>query len=348
MIKYVLSQTILPATLLLLVSPSATFLSPLHHWNCIGFTHNIDFNKPFRCNVGDIPLVIWKNKTNHPTATINICKHMGSTLHDGWLDDNKCLVCPYHGLKHTHRDADGSVIEHDGKLWWSMNTINKSKPPTIPFMDNEDFISSYIQFDMDETLPNCAYNSMDLNHPEYIHNNALGFGSSIPPHNYKFFPYEKIGDRVGIHFEYYLKKNIDVINYNIETNNHNSTKNFNMFVYPYTSWSCVTIGKQKSKMIIGVSMAPVTPNKTRWFVTIRHNYMKDIVGRVVVKMIARMILTQDKIQFKRQSTNKKLKKKFMMHRVLEHDEPILQLKKKFDTEYKYPTIDDFLLQNENF
>ena len=362
----------IPTSLLFLIlfyTPlSLSFLSPLHQWNCIGFTNNIDWSKPYKCNVGDIPLVVWKNKTDHPIATINICKHMGSTLHDGWLDNNKCVVCPYHGLKHTHKDADGCVVEHDGKLWWSMNTqsspasaasapspasapsltnspASPTIPPTIPYANNKDFHTSYLSFDMDESLPNCAYNSMDLNHPEYIHNNALGFGSNVSPQNYKYFDYKNIRDRVGIHFEYYLKKNIDTIHYDLNTNNHNSTKNFNMFIYPFTSWSCVTIGKQRSKMVIGVSMAPLSPEKTRWYVTIRHNYMKDLVGRNVVKMIARMILTQDKLQFKRQSMNKRLKKVFMMKKVLEHDEPILRLKEKFDNEYKYPTIDDYLLLN---
>lgn len=326
----------------------SSFLSPLHHWNCIGFTNNIDWNKPYKCNVGDIPLVVWKNKTDHPVATINICKHMGSTLDDGWLDNHKCLVCPYHGLKHTHKDVDGTVVEHDGKLWWSMDQTSLSlpslpSPPTIPFMNNNDYHTSYVSFDMDEALPNCAFNSMDLNHPEYIHNNALGFGSNVAPQNYKYFDYKNLKDRVGIHFEYFLKKNIDTIHYDLKTNNKNSTKNFNMFIYPFTSWSCVTIGKKRSKMVIGVSMAPLSPQKTRWYITIRHNYMKDLVGRNMVKMIAHMILTQDKQQFKRQSMNKRLKNVFMLKKILEHDEPIIWLKEKFDKEYKYPTIDDYLI-----
>lgn len=42
----------------------------LNYWNCVGFSKDIDFTKPYKCNIGDIPLVLWKNDTNI-LSTIN-------------------------------------------------------------------------------------------------------------------------------------------------------------------------------------------------------------------------------------------------------------------------------------
>jgi phenylpropionate dioxygenase-like ring-hydroxylating dioxygenase large terminal subunit len=313
--------------LLFLISISNTNAF-LNYWNCIGFSKDIDLSKPYKCNIGDIPLVLWKNETNI-LSTINICKHLGSTLDQGWISNN-CLVCPYHGLKHTHKDSFGIITECDGKIWWNMNESTITKPPIIPFKKYE---TSYITVDMNEDLPYCAYNSMDLNHPEYIHNTMFGFGSHKKPKRFKTYDFN---DKVGISFEYYLKKNIKYMNYNTDKN---YTYNFNMFQYPSTAWSCVQIGEDNAKMIIGVSMLPLTPSKTRWFVTVRHNYMNGLIGRNIIKSLTYMILSQDYMQFKRQSTNNILKDKYLLTKVLEHDEPIILLKGIFK-KYKYPTIND--------
>lgn len=305
----------------------------LNYWNCIGFSKDIDFTTPYKCNIGDIPLVLWKNDTNI-LSTINICKHLGSRLDKGWIDNN-CLVCPYHGLKHNHKDSFGIVKEVDGKIWWNINETTTTKPPIIPF---KNFETSYITIDMNEDLPYCAYNSMDLNHPEYIHNTMFGFGSHKKPKKFNTYNFN---DKVGISFEYYLKNNIKHMNYDIKAENKNFTYNFNMFQYPSTAWSCVQIGEKLSKMVIGVSMLPISPSKTRWFVTVRHNYMNDLMGKNIVKCLTYMILFQDYQQFNRQFTNKKLKDKYLLNKVIDHDEPIILLKDIFK-KYKYPTIDDIL------
>jgi phenylpropionate dioxygenase-like ring-hydroxylating dioxygenase large terminal subunit len=62
----------------------------LRHWQCIGIKKNIDITKPYVCNIGDLPLVVWKNTDNQWLSTINICKHMGSKLDQGKIV-NGCL-----------------------------------------------------------------------------------------------------------------------------------------------------------------------------------------------------------------------------------------------------------------
>jgi hypothetical protein len=35
-----------------------------NHWTCIGIIDKIDFTKPYTINIGDLPLVIWKDISN--------------------------------------------------------------------------------------------------------------------------------------------------------------------------------------------------------------------------------------------------------------------------------------------
>lgn len=306
---------------------------PLYrYWNCVGFSNDIKSNEVFKFNVGDIPLVAWKTDENKIVTTLNGCKHLGSKLEDGWIDDG-CLVCPYHGVKHSWKDSCGELVEHDNKLWWSYNPIDKL-PPSIPYNKSE-YTKTYFSIDMDESLPYCAYNSMDLNHPEFIHNGITGFGSSDKPTNFKTHLSSK--QRIGIEFEYIAKDNIKAINYDGRIDN--MTKNFNQFIYPSTTWSRVSFNK--NSIIVGVSMLPIKKDKTRWYITVKHNYMNDLFGENIVKMMTMIILKQDQEQFKRQIKNSVLKEHMTLRKVLHHDEPILYMRDFFKG-YKYPLIEDFL------
>lgn len=329
--------------LLSLFHYSFSLINPIplyRHWNCIGIIDNINKESPFTFNVGEIPLIGWRNGDKY-IATLNGCKHLGSSLQDGWIDNDGCLVCPYHGIKHNKHDSCGVLKEHDGKLWWSYKPKDGMMPPTIPFMNSRDYHTSYIEIDMEESLPYCAYNSMDLNHPEYVHSGMFGFGSNISPSNFKTHVFPK--DRIGIEFEYYAKSNIQTINYDM--NIQNSTKNFNQFIYPSTSWSKVNTDMKNVNMIVGVSMLPLEVQKTRWFVTVRHNYMNDYFGENLVKLSTNMILNQDKKQFMRQIKNENMKEYCTLKKVLLHDEPIILMRDIYKkNEYKFPTIDDFLLE----
>ena len=54
-------------------------------------------------------------------------------------------------------------------------------------------------------------------------------------------------------------------------------------------------------------MLPLKENLTRWYVTIRHNYMTNIIGKQTMIAATKYILNQDKKQFKKQIKNNKLK-----------------------------------------
>jgi phenylpropionate dioxygenase-like ring-hydroxylating dioxygenase large terminal subunit len=298
-----------------------------NYWTCIGLKENIDTTKPYSIHVGDLPLVLWKDKDQW-ISTMNICKHMGSNLHSGTLKDG-CIKCPYHGLEYSYKDRFGETVEHEGKLYWAYKPIHK-KPHSVPFYNNPEYVTSMIEVDMDASLTDSAYNTMDVRHPEYVHNKFVGFGNSIPPKNIKYHKYPD-NSRVGLSFDYISNKVMQTINDNVKV-----THNFHMFVYPTFSWSRVTFDNKH--LIIGVNLLPLGNKKTRWYITLCHNYYKSSIGKKFVKFLATTILNQDYEQMKNQCYENKLKKQILFNYIFKDEEVILKLHDIFKF-YHYPDID---------
>jgi hypothetical protein len=254
---------------------------------------------------------------------------MGSTLNNGKIMDNGCLKCPYHGLEINDEDKFGEVIDFEGKLFWAIDPISK-KPDGIPFYNNNKYEKSFLEIDMECSLIDSAYNTMDLRHPEYVHSQLVGgFGSSIPPENVKFYKF-KNKNHIGLSFDYSSNKIIKIINDNVV-----KTNNFHMYIYPSFSWSKVMMDKKI--LIIGVNLLPLEKNKTRWYITISHNYYKSEFGKNLMKMLTLTILNQDFIQMQNQYLENDLKKKILFNHIFTEEEPILELRKMFKN-YKFPDI----------
>ena len=317
----------------LLISPTLSY-NFFNYWHCVGIINNIDLSKPYSVNIGELPIVIWKdNKKNKLFSTINICKHMGSKLDNGKITENGCLKCQYHGLEYSEKDIFGEIIDFEGKLYWSIDPI-KPKPDSLPFFNNNNFEKSYLEIDMDCSLTDSAFNTMDLRHPEFVHSQLVGgFGSSIPPENIKYFKYPN-KDRVGLSFDYSSNRIVKMINDNIV-----QTKNFHMYIYPCFSWSKVSI--EKKNLIIGVNLLPIGVKKTRWYITICHNYYKSDIGKNFMKMITQTILNQDFVQMQNQYIDNDLKDVILFKHIFNDEEPIIELRKMFK-DYKYPDIKDIV------
>lgn len=307
-----------------------SFISPLHvfnEWCCIDFIKNINIKKPYAYNIGELQLVTWFNK-DEPLSTINICRHMGSKLDHGKITDKGCLICPYHGLEYNNNNTFGKTIIFQDKLWWSYNPRHKL-PPSIPFYYNKNFETSLIKIDIDANLIDCAFNTMDINHPAYVHNNIFGFGSNISPTDIKIIDYPN-NDILGLSFNY--KSNSNLVHLKKELK---ESKNFHIYEYPYTTWSRVSLPKNEH-LFVNVNMLPLSPNKTRWLVTLKHNYWnKSPLEKKLMYFAAQCILSQDKEQLSKQASETILKRTIMYQENLENEEHFNKIKKMF-SKYSYP------------
>jgi phenylpropionate dioxygenase-like ring-hydroxylating dioxygenase large terminal subunit len=298
-------------------------------WNCIGIIEKINFKKPYKINIGELPLVVWKNPKNNKLITsINICKHLGSILDNGIITKMGNLQCQYHGLEYTEKDNFGETIEHEGKLFWALNPENKM-PYNTPYINNKKFKKSFLEIDMNCDFKDSVYNTMDLLHPEFVHNKIVGFGSKTPPTNIKNY---KIGnDRLALSFDYFSNKMTTKIN-----NNSKMTENFHLFYYPSFSWSRVTFDKTKH-IIIGVNFLPLETKKTRWYITLCHNYYLSPLQQKAVQIMALTILSQDFLQMNNQYKNNNLKNEIIFDHNFNNEKILLEMKEMLK-DYEYPDI----------
>jgi len=290
-----------------------------NNWFCIGIKNEIDFTKPYSINIGDLPLVVWKNSANQLVSTVNICKHMGSKLDKGTIT-NGCLKCPYHGLEMSYEDRFGQTIEHEGKIFWSYKSLGT--PFKIPFYNNPNYVKSHLTFDMETSLRDSALNTMDIRHPEFVH--KTGFGSSTLPNNIKQYKYNDF--RFGLSFDYTPNKLMQQMTGQI-------TNNYNMFIYPNTLWNRVSV--KDKHLIISVNLLPLGIKKTRWYITLLHNYCKTDMEIHMMKMFASGILIQDYNQLSNQHIEDALKKEIVFNYKYKNEEVLHWLNDKFQ-EYEYP------------
>ena len=301
--------------------------SIFNHWTCIGIHENIDFSKPYKINIGDLPLVVWQDKkTDQFITRINICKHMGSKLDNAAITDSGCLKCKYHGLEHSYEDRFGETVVHQGKLFWAFKPLEK-KPPSVPFFENPGFVHSFLEMDMDCSLVDSAMNTMDLRHPEYVHGGIFGFGNNVPPRNIMQYKYSDT--RVGLSFDYLSKSTIRKLNMDTK-----ETRNFHMFVYPTFSWSKVSF-QGNNHLMIGVNLLPLENKKTRWYITVCNNYLKTYAQQKFIQLLATTILSQDYLQMRNQHTEDDLKRQIMFEHVFDDEEVIMWVRDMFK-EYRYP------------
>ena len=115
-------------------------------WTIIGIEKNIDNKRPYNYKIGNLPMVLWYNKTN-PQTIINSChKHLGNTLKNSYIINNE-LICPFHKKSYTNEDTLGDIKKINGLIWWSYKSFKKN-PPKIADNNNNyqievksDFIS---------------------------------------------------------------------------------------------------------------------------------------------------------------------------------------------------------------
>ena len=95
----------------------------------------------------------------------------------------------------------------------------------------------------------------------------------------------------------------------------------------------------KERLVTYYFNLPVTEFKTRWYITICHNYYISDFGKQLMRTLASTIVGQDRIQMNKQSKENILKKTLLFRHIFPNEEPILWLHSKFK-DYIYPSIQE--------
>ena len=316
-------------------------LSPLfNRWNCIGTKAQFSIDKPNAWKMGDLPMVLWK-EGDEWLSRPNVCSHMGSRLDTGcvvptggWYkpEATGSLQCPYHGLRYGKTESLGSVVEFQDKLFWAWRP-DKELPDAVPGYGEPGFDSFVFEYEMPCSLPDAAYNAMDLHHPEFVHQNLLGFGSSVPPTNIQMHRYIEDPKQVGLSFDYVSSGASSLVS----RGGSKETRNFHLFRFPAFTWSRVSFG-HTNELVIGVDFLPVGPKKTKWFVSISQNYLQRWQRPLIITM-ALSILNQDREQMLRQAPENGLKSDLLFQRTIPDEEVLDTMRPWFQDEYVYPDLE---------
>jgi hypothetical protein len=275
-----------------------SIMSPFSHWYCVDIAKNIDVSKPYAFSIGDLPLVAWLNETQ-PITTLNICKHMETTLDKGKVT----------------KDAFGSTMIYEDKLWWSYEPYS-NVPPATPYYKNNGYSTIMFSMVVDANIQDCICNTLDMKHYANIYANL--FGKNIPVMNYKFKKYDN--NRLGIHYS------AEFTCFQI----------FQAFQYPHTMTAILSLQK-KERLIVNFNMLPLSPNKTRCIITMRHNFWKSFFAKVKMDLAMKFILQQDKEHMSKQASVMMLKKSMIYDRLFGNEEHFRELTKMFRN-YEYPDM----------
>jgi phenylpropionate dioxygenase-like ring-hydroxylating dioxygenase large terminal subunit len=106
---------------------------PSGGWFVIGATRRFRGKGPFRAEVSDLELVLWRSTPAGPlSAAPAACPHMGAHLADGKIVSGQ-IVCPWHGLALGERRHGGwspLPVHDDGVLIWiQMNPLASDALP---------------------------------------------------------------------------------------------------------------------------------------------------------------------------------------------------------------------------
>ncbi|MDG2049938.1 MAG: aromatic ring-hydroxylating dioxygenase subunit alpha [Myxococcota bacterium] len=125
-------------------------------------------------------------------AVLDRCPHRNVRLSQGAVDQEGCLVCPYHGWRFDRSGAcrgipgllDGQqemsakrsvpafeTVEQDGFIWvWGdCESQSVGRPLRIPFVDDPDYVAIHREYLFNCTLHAALENALDVPHTSFVH-----------------------------------------------------------------------------------------------------------------------------------------------------------------------------------
>lgn len=157
--------------------------------------------EPVRAELFATGVVLWRPRADGPVqAAIDECPHRGARLSHGWLsapagaDDERCVVCPYHGWEYDGTGACTTIPQNDpelpipprarlttvhceeryGFVWVSLD--DPCAPvPHLPAAFDDDF-ELRVEFveEWAASAPRVVDNSLDIAHVAWVHRGTVG------------------------------------------------------------------------------------------------------------------------------------------------------------------------------
>lgn len=253
--------------------------------------------KPKAVTINNRQYVLYKDTTQSVRFFHDACAHRGAALSKGKVLPDGCLECPYHGWVYDEqgryrkpretvfrdRPRDMLVTEQDDLVWVSSNVQEAQPPPAVPFWADDNFSKVCVEITIRQDAQLIIENGIDPTHASWVHANPLGFGKPMEvPRN--IVPH---GEH-GFAFDYHPNPNLPLS----RLLGYRDTHNVHAFVVPYTTWSTVHIGKHV--LMTYVTILPETEKRSLVRVVVARNFLKSKVFDECFRIMARVILDQDR------------------------------------------------------
>ena len=259
---------------------------------------------PRKVTLFDDPLVVYKNNESDFVIHSDICPHQGASLSKGWITDDKCLSCPYHGFQFYNgsfckipNPADKNVNFFNSKYklkrlgsYYDKNflfitNVNYSIPDV--YYPPEEFDNNFKGVEgvklIDTNYLSVCENLLDMLHISYVH--SFGSRNTPLPSSIKF---ESINDYHGKSTFLYSPNENTISGY---VGNVREVKVENEFILPTTTLTRVFAG-DTIKTVFTRSI-PVSENKTILYWKIYRNFWMNVLGDHMIRKLMIRTLDED-------------------------------------------------------
>jgi phenylpropionate dioxygenase-like ring-hydroxylating dioxygenase large terminal subunit len=163
------------------------------HWHPVALSRDVR-ETPVATTLLDVPLVLFRPQRDAIACLEDVCLHRGTRLSLGWMRDDGCLVCPYHGWTY---DREGRCVavpslppgrsiprravaigyqvqERYGLVW-----VLLESPELAPLVDVPQFGASGWRptlcgpWEVESHASRVVENFLDVAHPQWVHPGLL-------------------------------------------------------------------------------------------------------------------------------------------------------------------------------
>lgn len=245
-------------------------------WYVVATSKELPANKPLGLKRFDLDLVLWRNSDNKIIAFIDSCPHRSVKLSLGYIKNNQCIVCPFHGMAfdengtcthvpETKKSAPGLKIksfqtyESHGFiwLWYSENQSLSSDLPEWFSEIPSNTISLTITEQINCHITRAIENQLDYAHLGIVHSSTIGRGFD-PTQQPRFVLDDK-------NIRFFLR------------DRKSNSESMIAFRFPNIWLNQIT-----SRFMISLAFVPVDSNKTLLYLTSYQNFVTlPLIGKLL-------------------------------------------------------------------
>lgn len=280
-----------------------------NYWYAAAQSKQIQKNKPYRCSIFDLPIVIWRTSQGL-TALLDRCAHRNAPLSYGKVIKEN-IICPYHGWTFN---ANGECVnipsegeskaatisnksietfpvkEQDDLIWvWMGREQEVDKEPfQMPIVKRKGWHYYYMETMFDNNVTDLVENFMDVPHTVFVHKGWFRDKKQIKVP----MLVERTEDSVLVTYQ---QENDSIGAFNWLVNPKGlPMKHTDNFYMPNNTKVDYIFGEEERGFIISSTCTPIKPFQTKVFTLICYKFgWMTPLAKLFLPAYTRKVIEQD-------------------------------------------------------